>query len=1639
MEEAGKGTFPVEVVKSIFSNISSIHAFPSQFLLPDLETHMSQWTSTPRIGEILQKLTPFLKMYAEHVKNFDKAMELLKQWRERSPQVKAIILDIQDNLKKLLEIYEMLGEEEDIVNASKEFIKEGHILKLAARNASAMDRYLFLFNNMLLYCVPKFSLVGQKYTVRTRIGIDGMQVLETSNEEYPHTFQAVQETIAIFQQKNETFKTASKEVEEVSVVCGKCSDNKVALEYDGNKVNKVCRDCFLTLTGRSDEEREEGKKRGILEIEAAQFSGSSIMCSFLQCSEKGKPWQKVRCIIPQYEALVLYLYGAPQDVKAHSTIPLLGYTVEETPRHGDPPTSFRLTQSKFTHSFMADSEELKQRWLQVIWVAVMGEVFCTKLMEEAGKGTFPVEVVKSIFSNISSIHAFHSQFLLPDLETRMSQWTSTPRIRDILQKLTPLLKMYAEYVKNFDKAIELLKQWTERSPQVKAIILDIQETNEQELYKIASELLQTEQAYVARLHLLDQVFCTKLMEEAGKGTFPVEVVKSIFSNISSIHAFHSQFLLPDLETRMSQCVFEWSPLMLVSQDNLKKLLEIYEMLGEEEDIVNASNGFIKGKGRLDKDIQLTKSHLINCVWQAFQETIAIFQQKNETFKSASKEVEEVSTAELGRRAPRWIRDNEVTMCMKCKEPFNALTRRRHHCRACGYVVCGKCSDNKVALEYDGNKVNKVCRDCFLTLTGRSEEERDEGKKRGILEDVKAHSTIPLLGYTMEETPRHGDPPTSFRLTQSKFTHSFMADSEELKQRWLQVFCTKLMEEAGKGTFPVEVVKSIFSNISSIHAFHSQFLLPDLETRMSQWTSTPRIGDILQKLTPFLKMYAEYVKNFDKAIELLKQWTERLPQVKAIILDIQETNEQELYKIASELLQTEQTYVARLHLLDQVFCTKLMEEAGKGIFPVEVVKSIFSNISSIHAFHSQFLLPDLETQMSQWDNEVTMGMKCKKPFNALTRRRHHCRACGYVVCGKCSDNKVALEYNGNKVNKVCRDCFLTLTGRSDEEREEGKKRGILEDVKAHSTIPLLGYTMEETPRHGDPPTSFRLTQSKFTHSFMADSEELKQRWLQVIRVAVMGEDVKAHSTIPLLGYTVEETPRHGDPPTSFRLTQSKFTHSFMADSEELKQRWLQVIWVAVMGEVFCTKLMEEAGKGTFPVEVVKSIFSNISSIHAFHSQFLLPDLETRMSQWTSTPRIRDILQKLTPFLKMYAEYVKNFDKAIELLKQWTERSPQVKAIILDIQETNEQELYKIASELLQTEQAYVAWLHLLDQVFCTKLMEEAGKGTFPVEVVKSIFSNISSIHAFHSQFLLPDLETRMSQCVFEWSPLMLVSQDNLKKLLEIYEMLGEEEDIVNASNRFIKGKGRLDKETIAIFQQRNKTLKSASKEVEEVSTAELGRRAPRWIRDNEVTMCMKCKEPFNALIRRRHNCRACGYVVCGKCSDNKVALEYDGNKVNKVCRDCFLTLTGRSDEERDEGKKRGILEIEAAQFSGSSIMCSFLQYSEKGKPWQKVWCIIPQQEALVLYLYGAPQDVKAHSTIPLLGYTVEETPRHGDPPTSFRLTQSKFTHSFMADSEELKQRWLQVIRVAVMGEVPQVSAPPSDAADSAQEPDDPDDP
>ena len=71
-------------------------------------------------------------------------------------------------------------------------------------------------------------------------------------------------------------------------------------------------------------------------------------------------------------------------------------------------------------------------------------------------------------------------------------------------------------------------------------------------------------------------------------------------------------------------------------------------------------------------------------------------------------------AELGDEAPPWVPDGRVTMCMLCNCDFTMLVRK-HHCRTCGKVVCGKCSANKAPIKFKQYAVDRVCTNCFEKL------------------------------------------------------------------------------------------------------------------------------------------------------------------------------------------------------------------------------------------------------------------------------------------------------------------------------------------------------------------------------------------------------------------------------------------------------------------------------------------------------------------------------------------------------------------------------------------------------------------------------------------------------------------------------------------------------------------------------------------------------------------------------------------------------------------------------------------------------------------------------------------------------------------------------------------------------------
>lgn len=59
-----------------------------------------------------------------------------------------------------------------------------------------------------------------------------------------------------------------------------------------------------------------------------------------------------------------------------------------------------------------------------------------------------------------------------------------------------------------------------------------------------------------------------------------------------------------------------------------------------------------------------------------------------------------------------------------------------------------------------------------------------------------------------------------------------------------------------------------------------------------------------------------------------------------------------------------------------------------------------------------------------------------------------------------------------------------------------------------------------------------------------------------------------------------------------------------------------------------------------------------------------------------------------------------------------------------------------------------------------------------------------------------------------------------------------------------------------------------------------------------------------------------------------------------------------------------------------------------------------------------QDIRAHTSIPLLGYQVTTGPQ-GDPRV-FQLQQSGQLYTFKADTEELRGRWVKAVERAASG-------------------------
>eukprot|EP00052_Salpingoeca_macrocollata_P008743 m.68989 g.68989 ORF g.68989 m.68989 type:complete len:582 (-) comp16746_c0_seq1:26-1771(-) len=118
----------------------------------------------------------------------------------------------------------------------------------------------------------------------------------------------------------------------------------------------------------------------------------------------------------------------------------------------------------------------------------------------------------------------------------------------------------------------------------------------------------------------------------------------------------------------------------------------------------------------------------------------------------------------------WVRDKSSASCPTCQRKFSKLTNRRHHCRICANLVCGRCSSQRLPPEHAMAK-QRVCTACF------SKETRKAAREAGLEvaeEDGEEQAALPFQDDELEDIEID---PTTFRRTRDMYTDQVDFESE----------------------------------------------------------------------------------------------------------------------------------------------------------------------------------------------------------------------------------------------------------------------------------------------------------------------------------------------------------------------------------------------------------------------------------------------------------------------------------------------------------------------------------------------------------------------------------------------------------------------------------------------------------------------------------------------------------------------------------------------------------------------------------------------------------------------------------------------------------------------------------------------
>ncbi|XP_008071298.2 FYVE, RhoGEF and PH domain-containing protein 6 [Carlito syrichta] len=374
---------------------------------------------------------------------------------------------------------------------------------------------------------------------------------------------------------------------------------------------------------------------------------------------------------------------------------------------------------------------------------------------QLGKPVVEERVLSQILYYLPQLYELNRD-LLKELEERMLSWTEQQRIADIFVKKGPYLKMYSTYIKEFDKNIALLDEQCRKNPSFAAIVREFELSPRCASLALKHYLLKPVQR-IPQYRLLLTDYLKNLREDARdyrdtQDALAVVVEVANHANDTmkqgdnfqklmqiqcSLNGHHEivqpgrVFLKEGTLMKLSRKVMQPRMFFLFNDallyttpvpSGMYKLNNMLSLAGMKvgKPTQEAYQNELKIESVERSFILSASSATERDEWlDAISRSLDEYAKKRVTFcpsrsldQADSEEKEKASP--LGSKAPIWIPDTRATMCMICTSEFT-LTWRRHHCRACGKIVCQACSSNKCGLDYLKNQPARVCEHCFQEL------------------------------------------------------------------------------------------------------------------------------------------------------------------------------------------------------------------------------------------------------------------------------------------------------------------------------------------------------------------------------------------------------------------------------------------------------------------------------------------------------------------------------------------------------------------------------------------------------------------------------------------------------------------------------------------------------------------------------------------------------------------------------------------------------------------------------------------------------------------------------------------------------------------------------------------------------------